>query len=409
MALLDRVWPWRRKSDPLQALFDLYGGHRMSSASGKPVTWQTALQASTWMACASVLAEGVALPPFQLTRDAGGKRLPATDHSLYAKLALRPNPYQTSFEFRETMMLHLVFTGQAFIFKNAPAGSIYELLLLDPGSMTLTPLSDGSVKYEYTNREGKRREIPAESMWHIRGKSWNGWQGLDGVALAREAIGLALAIEESQAKFYANGARPSAILSVEGTLGEKQYDELRKWLDKEVVGAENTARPQIMDRSAKLMPWAMSSVDAQLVELRNQQVQEVCRAARVMPIMVGYTDKAATYASAVEMFVQHVRGTMAPWWERIEQSANSNLLTERERSEGLYFNFVEEGMLRGSPIQMKDVVLAYVNGGIITPNEGRGWLDLNPDTDPKSNQLRVPANIVGEPDQPKQPDKKPGE
>jgi phage portal protein BeeE len=86
---------------------------------------------------------------------------------------------------------------------------------------------------------------------------------------------------------------------------------------------------------------------------------------------------------------------LAPWFQRIEQSIDKNLLSEADRRNGIYSNFVEEGLLRGSAMTTKDVLLGYVNGGMMTANEGRGMLDLNPDSSPESDKLRVPANIVG--------------
>ncbi len=86
---------------------------------------------------------------------------------------------------------------------------------------------------------------------------------------------------------------------------------------------------------------------------------------------------------------------MSPWYERIEQSIDVNLLTKQEREQGYYAKFVEEGLLRGSLKDTKDMLLGYVNGGLMTPNEGRAKLDLNPDPDSESDQLRIPANVVG--------------
>jgi phage portal protein BeeE len=114
-----------------------------------------------------------------------------------------------------------------------------------------------------------------------------------------------------------------------------------------------------------------------------------------MPIMVGYSDKASTYASSEQMFLAHVVHTLAPWYQRLEQSIDANLLTEKDRRDGLYSCFVEEGLLRGSTVDTKEAILGYVNGGILTPNEGRALLDKNPDIDPDSDKLRIPANIVG--------------
>jgi phage portal protein BeeE len=95
------------------------------------------------------------------------------------------------------------------------------------------------------------------------------------------------------------------------------------------------------------------------------------------------------------MFLAHLVHTLAPWYSRLEQSIDANLLTEADRAAGIYANFVEEGLLRGSATTTKDVILGYVNGGLMTPNEGRAKLDLNPDEDPASDELRIPANVVG--------------
>ena len=124
-----------------------------------------------------------------------------------------------------------------------------------------------------------------------------------------------------------------------------------------------------------------------------------------MPIMVGYADKTATYASAEQMFLAHVVHCLSPRWTRFEQSADAYLLTEAERADGYYFDFVEEGMIRGAVIDTLDAIVGYVNGGIMTPNEGRAKLDLNPDKDPASDELRIPVNVAQEPEPTPDPDK----
>lgn len=382
----------------LQALLGSY-----ASKTGATVTHQTALRVTTVLGCARVIAEGIAQVPLKLMQEktVGIKttRLPATGHPLFALLNRRPNAWQTSYEFREQLAFHLVLTGDAFCFKNRVRGEIRELVPIEPQSMEVKRNDHLELGYVVTGKNGEQQPFPAESIWHIRGPSWNGYLGLDAVALAREAIGLALAAEETQAAWHRNGAKPSMALSVDGTLSTEQYKQLRQWLQ-DAVGSGNAGTPLISDRGAKWQQWAMSGVDMQHLETRNHQVEEICRALRVMPIMVGYSDKASTYASAEQMFLAHVVHTLAPWYERIEQSIDVNLLTEQDREAGIYANFVEEGLLRGSIKDTKDVILGYVNGGIMTPNEGRAKLDLNPDDDEKSDELRIPANIVGEPDAP---------
>ncbi len=385
----------RKSANTLDLFREIYGGR--ATSTGRTVNTGTAIDVSTVFACCRVIGEGVAQVPFKLMRESvdGKQRLPAKDHPLYDKLACRPNRWQTSFEYRETMIWQAVLTGNHFSYKNRLGGKIVELFPFDTGTVKVLRDDDGTLSYEVTAPNGSKRIFPAESIWHVRGPSLNSWYGLEAVKHAREAIGLAMATEEAVGSLHKNGVRPSGVYSVEGTLKPDQYTDLSKWIDTYLAGAKNAGKPMVLDRAAKWISMQMTGIDAQTLEQRRFQIEEICRFARVMPIMVGYSDKAATYASAEQMFLAHVVHTLAPWYQRLEQSADINLLTDRERESGLYFNFVEEGLLRGSLRDTKDTVLGYVNGGILTPNEGRAKLDMNPDSDPASDRLRIPANIVG--------------
>lgn len=349
-------------------------------------------------ACARVIGNGMAQVPFKLMRAANGKRLPATDHPLYRVLATKPNPWQTSFEFRETLSWHVELCGHAFAFINRLSrGNIQELILFEPGAVTVKRADNGALTYVVRAQNGSQREFPEEMIWHIRGPSWNGWDGIEVFRVAREAIGLSMAIEESQAGLHKNGVRSSGAYAVDDKLNQKQMDDLRAWIDKEHAGSGNAGAPLILDRGAKWLQTNMSGIDAQTIETRHEQIAEVCRFMGVMPIMAGYSDKAATYASAEQMFLAHVVHTLSPRWTRLEQSADAYLLTDEERESGLYFDFVEEGMIRGSVKDTTDAIVNRVNGGLMTPNEGREKLDLNPDDDPASNKLRIPVNTVQKP------------
>jgi len=372
----------------------LYGS---VSASGKSVTTKTAVQVPAVYGCCRVIGEGVAQVPLKLMLEANGKRLPAKDHPLYNILAIKPNDWQTSFEYRETIIWHLVLTGDHFSFINRSRGKILELIPFEPGQVTVKRNKDYSLTYEIRADNGEKQDFPASAIWHIKGPSMNGWLGLKPVELARDAIGLSMAAEESASRLQKNGARPSGVYSVEGTLKDDAYQALSKWIESNIMGSENAGKPLILDRAAKWTNTQMSGIDAQSLETRKFQIEEICRFARVMPIMIGYSDKAATYASAEQMFLAHLLHTLAPWYQRIEQSIDANLLTESERDAGLYSAFIEEGLLRGSAVDTKDTILGYVNGGLMTPNEGRAKLDMNPMDDGDSDKLRVPANIVGEP------------
>lgn len=391
--------PWRKKDvsfsdDSLpEVLKSVFGGGAISK-SGASVNWNTALQVSTVLACARVIAEGLAQVPLKIFREEGRSRLPARDHALYQVLHRRPNPWMTSFELRETMGLHAALTGNAYAFTNRVGRErrIAEIIPLEPSNVTLVRAADFSVSYKVRGKDGEIREFPAEAIWHWKGPSWSGASGLDAVKLAREAIGLALSTEEHHAKLHANGARAGGVLSVEGTLSEQQYKQLREFVEKNHQGATNAWRTMILDRNAKWLSTAMNGVDSQHLETRRYQVEEICRFFRVMPIMVGYSDKASTYASAEQMFLAHVVHTLSPWYERIEQSIDCFLLGEAALKAGYYAKFVVAGLLRGALKDTAEYLSKLTTNGILTRNEAREKLEYNP-LDGLDDPL-TPANMT---------------
>lgn len=374
-----------RKSDPLAIWAEMLRNGR-ASKTGATINLQNALKVSVAFACMRKLSQGCAQIPFKLfsSTDVNGMESiqPARDHPLYDLMAVKPNAWMTSYEFRETLVLHAAL-GNAYAFKNRIAGGkIVELILLDPSLVQEEQAADYSIVYKVTGKSGAVQVFPAESIWHVRGPSWDGLMGMDVLSLAREALGLAIATEETHAKLHAKGVQPSGTYSVDGSLDATQYAQLKAWIEKEFAGAENSGAPMILDRGAKWLQQSMSGLDAQHLETRKFQIEEVCRFFDVMPIMVGYSDKATTYASAEQMFLAHVVHTLSPWYARIEQSADVNLLTPKERASGLYFKFVPAGLLRGAAKDRSEYFAKALGAGggpaWMTQDEVRGLEELNP-------------------------------
>ena len=376
-------WPWSRKAatstqDLYKELFGL-----ASSKTGIAVNWKTALQASTALACGRVIAEGIAQVPFKLFRErAGGGMDAARDHGLYDLLYLHPNEWQTSFELREQIGLHLAFMGNAYIYKvRGLRDEIVELLPFEPNLVTVKR-EGWERKYEINTEKGQRITVEARDMWHLRGLSWDGVSGLEGIKLAREAIGLSLAMEEHGARMFSNGAQPGGILSTDLMLKEDQVKVLREsWAERQ-GGTQNAYKTAILFGGLKWTPLAQTGVDSQHLEQRRLQVEEICRAFRVMPIMVGHSDKTATYASSEQMFLAHVVHTLMPWYTRIEQSADVNLLSENDRAGGLYTKFMAQALLRGASKERAEYFSRALGAGgspaWMTQNEVRALEELNP-------------------------------
>lgn len=362
------------------------------SRSGKEVTAATALEVTAVLACLRVLAEGVAQVPLNVyRRRKGGGADVAHDHPLYWQLHRRPNHWQTSFEFRENMMIQAGLAGNFYAFKNKVRGIPREIIPFMPGSVQERWSDKGVPSYLVTSPSGSQQEFPAEAIWHVRGPSWDTRTGMTAIRQAREAIGLSIATEEAHAKLHANGAQTSGVYSVDATLNPDQYKQLSAWIERQITG-DSRYKPFVLDRGAKFIPNSMTGVDAQHLETRKFQLEEICRAFRVMPIMIGASDKTATYASAEQMFLAHVVHTLMPWYERIEQSMDVNLLTEEDIKAGIYIKFLPTGLLRGAAKDRAEYYYKMWQMGTLNANEIRAMEEQNPYLG--GNIYRVQLNTV---------------
>lgn len=401
-----KIWPFNRKSTTpfsaanlAQLLAGVFGGG--ATKSGATVNTESAMKVSVVLGCVRVIAEGVAQVPWRIMQEkpaataSGVTRLPLKSHPLFDLLHRKPNRWQTSFEFRETLIFHILLgpAGVAYAYKSkSSAGKLVELVLLDPNRVTEKADDAGNFTFELRGKDGSFRLLRSEDVWRIPGPSWTGTQALSLLNLAREAIGLAMATEETQAKLHANGVKTSGAYSVDGTLTTTQYKDIKEWLAKEFGGAANSGVPLILDRGAKWNPVNMTGVDAQHLETRLFQVKEVCRTLRVLPIMVMENDKAATFASVEQQLIAHLVHTLLPWYERIEQSVDCHLLTDAEREQGIYSLLDPAGMLRGALKDTAEYLTKLVDRGVMVRNEARGYLDLNPL--PGLDEPLTPTNMV---------------
>jgi len=370
-------WREPRKDirDPEALRLLLAGGQ---TKSGTAVGWSTALQVSTVLGAARAIADDLAQCPWKVKRkrDDGGSE-DATDHPVYPLLQVQPNEWQTAFELREQIALHVVLAGNAFVLVNRLGRRVDELLPLEPGWVSVkrgTGSQQWRFAYEVRFPGGGSEVLSAADVWHVRGLSWNGYLGLDAVRLAREAIGLAVATEEHGARLFGNGGRPSGLLTTEQQLAPERIDRLRDdWLKS--YGGENSGRTAVLMGGLKFQPLTMDSDKAQLLETRRHQVEEICRAMGVFPTRLGFADKTSTYASAEQFFIAHARYTIAPWARRLDQSASVALLGNEP---DVYAAHDLNGLMRGTAADRAQFYAAMVANGIMTRNEVRAKEDLNP-------------------------------
>lgn len=401
MSFLGLRWPlqWKSADKSITSSLDLfkevYGGRL--SESGISVNWQTALQVTTILACARVRAEGLSVP-FRVYQETSGGRKIATDHPLHMLISRKPNGWQTSLEFLETISFHLDLTFNAYIFTNKVGISreIRELIPIEPGRVRTEQRDDYTLRYFVRGKSGAEQEFGQDAIWHLRGPSWNSWLGMDPIYMTRNAIGLAVSLERGQSEGQKNGLQTSAVYSVADKLSPDKFEFLAAWLDKHLPGGERAGKPMILDMSADLKSQIMSAVDQQLIETRKHQIEEMCRGMRVWPIMIGHAgDQSPTFASASEFFQAHKTYTLDPMYRRVSQSANVNLLTDDELRQGYYTKFISNALMSSAP---KDKAEYYTkalgSGGIkgwLTQNEVRDFEDMDRSDDPEADKLPQPA------------------
>lgn len=354
---------------------EIHAARSGSTKSGVNVNWSNALEVTTVFACARVLAEGIAQVPFRVMVRKGRDNVPAEDHPLFELISRRPNSYQTSYEFRETMMLHLVLTGNCFVFKGMVGSrrELRELVLLDPSKVQVKMNGERISRYEYTNSEGVVVSFDPSFVWHVRGPSWNTYLGLDAVRMAREAIGLAMSTESAHSALHKGGVRVSGTYSVEGNLSVDKYKTIMAFLEKRMQGGEDQGKPLILDQGAKWLQHQMSGVDTQHLETRNHQIEEICSAMRVWPIMIGHAEKSMISSSTEQLFIAHVVHSLTPYYTRIEQSAETFLLTQDELKKGYSIKFFPNALMRGSAQARSEFYKSAIGSVNATP----GWMTIN--------------------------------
>ena len=352
---------------------DFYG----NSNSGVQVDELRALQTSAVYACVKILAETVASLPLHLFKKGkGGKSEMAEQHPLFSCLYEMPNDEMTSFEFREMMMTSLLLWGNAYARKIRKNGHVTELWYLKPQLMTVErDTQTGKIKYTYSDDiTNQTYEYKPEQIFHVKGLSLDGVTGLSPISQAREAVGLSLATEEYGAKFFGNGARPGGVLEHPGIL--KDPEKLRESWNKVYQGTRNSHKVAVLEEGMKYHTIGIAPEDAQFLETRKYQVNEICRIFRVPPHLVGDLER-ATFSNIEHQSIEFVQHTIRPWLVRWEQAISRSLLDEKERL--LYFSrFNVDGLMRGDyKSRMEGYAIGRQNGWL-SANDIRHLEDLPP-------------------------------
>lgn len=369
--------PGRVKATDSASIADLIWGNR-EVKSGATVNVDTSLRVPAVLGCVRVISEDAAKVPLGVYQDMkDGTKRKATEHSLHRLLSRKPNPWMTSMSFRQTLAMHACLLGNGYAFINRVRGEVRELIPLAPSRVVVRQLGDMSLQYDISDSKGIIGTYGPREILHLRGPSWTAWFGLDMVRQAAEAIGLAIAAEETQARLHANGVQGGGILSTDQKLTPDTVKRLREQFS-DTYGGAGLFKTKVLDAGLKFSTMMMTGVDAQHLETRRFQVIESCRIFRVHPMKVFEFDKSATYASVEQFAISHVQDTLLPWFVQMEQTYDAALLTEEELADGYYTHHSVQGLLRGDSTARSVLYKAAITDGWMTRNEVRLLEELNP-------------------------------
>ena len=366
----------------------LFGG----TTAGKAVNERTAMQTTAVYACVRILAEAIAGLPlhlYQYKTDGGKDKL--VNHPLYNLLHNEPNPEMTSFVFRETLMSHLLLWGNAYaqVIRDG-RGQVLALYPLLPSKMDVARSASGELSYTYYRDSEESRINPnsgtvmlrRDEVLHIPGLGFDGLVGYSPIAMAKNAIGMALATEEYGASFFANGANPGGVLEHPGVV--KDPKRVRESWNTVYQGSSNAHRIAVLEEGMKFQAIGIPPEQAQFLETRKFQINEIARIFRVPPHMVGDLEK-SSFSNIEQQSLEFVKYTLDPWVVRWEQAFQQSLLLPSEKHR-YFVKFNVDGLLRGDyQSRMSGYATARQNGWM-SANDIRQLEDMN----------RIPAEEGGD-------------
>lgn len=358
------------------AFWSEYFGH--STATGRVVSVDSAMQISAVWACVRLISETVSTLPLRVyrKRDTGGRDI-ASDHPLHKLLCQAPNREMTPGRFMLFVVASLVLRGNAFVEKQRLANRVVGLNPLLPQTVVVKRNDAGWLIYEVADDKGHKRTIQANDMMHIRGFGLDGVCGLQPVFGAREIIGSASAANEATARIFAQGMQASGVLTVDNVLKPQQREQIRTSLNT-FSQSTNAGKLMVLEAGMKYQGITMNPEAAQMLQTRAFNVEEIARWFGVPPFMIGHMDKASSWAASVEAQNLHfLTSCLRPILDNIEQEIIRCLVPLEERGR-IYAEFAVEGLLRADSAGRAAYYNTALQNGWASRNEIRALENMPP-------------------------------
>jgi HK97 family phage portal protein len=365
----------------------LVGG---ASSSGANVNTHTALTISAVTACVGLIADMVALLPCQLVRKTERGDVPVMDHPA-ARVMDRPGDLHTSYEMRQLCQVGAGLGGNGYMRVHRDgAGNPAELEWLSPLDVMPQRLTGQRfVTYRVAN---ERALLTRYDIAHVRALSTDGVMGRSPVTLLRQSIGTSIAQSEAAGTMMKNGSRFNGVIEAPHAAQPKQLEDIRREWASRHEGSANAGKTPVLWGATFKQVGGMSAVDAQFIESRRFELQEIARLYRIPPVLIG-DPASSTLASGIEqMNLALLAYCLNPWLVNWEQSLNYTLLTTDELRAGLRFKFDREE-IQAVALQAQASFLSTMRTtGIFSPNDSREWLGYPKSDAPGMDDARAPLN-----------------
>ncbi|WP_429159697.1 phage portal protein [Desulfitispora alkaliphila] len=372
MPVLSKLF--RSRADPKNSMWQsAYQFFFGPTSSGKVVNEKSAMQTTAVYACVRILSETIASLPLHTYQKTDKGKEKAVDHPLYHLLHDEPNPEMTSFVFRETLMGHLLLWGNAYaqVIRDG-RGKVMALYPLMPDKMMVHRSEGGELYYNYS-KEGKEHVLKHWEVLHIPGLGFDGLLGHSPIAMAKNAIGMAIATEEYGANFFNNGANPGGVLEHPGIL--KDPERVRKSWNSVYAGSGNAHKVAVLEEGMSFKPIGIPPEQAQFLQTRKFQLNEIARIFRVPPHMIGDLEK-SSFSNIEQQSLEFVKYTLTPWLSRWEMAMKKSLLSPSEKKD-YFIKHNVEGLLRGDYKTRMEGYSIGIQNGFLSPNDVRELEDLN--------------------------------
>jgi HK97 family phage portal protein len=362
------------------------------TSSGQVVSVDTAMQLSVVWACVRLIAETISTLPLLMYENKNGVRQVATNHPLYSLIHDAPNADMTAVEFWEAVISQLCLWGNSYVLKSFNSlGTIIAITPLNPALMTVRRTTSGAITYIYADPRGQKTYTERE-IWHVKGFGTDGLVGRSPIRNGLLSVGSAIATEKASASTFTDGMKPSGVVAVKEYLKPDQRAQYKTKLGESTIGTPATGQILLLENGAEYKQVTMNPDDAQMLETRSFNVEDLCRWFNVPPSMIGHGTAVSNWGTGREqIMLGFLAFVLRPYLVRIEQGIKKSLLAPAERLR-YYPEYSVEGLLRADSAARSTFYATMVQNGLKTRNEIRA-LENDPPVD-GGDELTVQSNLI---------------